>query len=303
MVPRNSRLMNGTRKTKMPANVYIFDVSAADFAEKVLRKSDEVPILVDFWASWCGPCQALEPILEQVAEHFAGRLLIARVDTDSEQELAAQFGVRSLPTLVVFSEGQPRTQASGVQPESAIKALVAPYARTPADELAEKGVEAMSRGDMDEALVLLREAVASEPDRPGPRFALAEVYLSLAQPDDAEDAIDPLPAPQKESNIGHILRDRIRFCRDTLDAPSEEELRNRVATDGDDLESRYLLAARLVLSESLEDALREFFTIMSRDRSFRDDAGRSGMVSVFNMLDPDSEIVADYRRRMAGLLH
>lgn len=287
----------------MSASPQIFDVSAADFAEKVLRKSDEVPILVDFWASWCGPCQALEPILEQVAEHYAGRLLIARVDTDAEQGLAAQFGVRSLPTLVVFSEGQARTQATGVQPESAIKALVAPFARTPADELAEKGIEAMTRGDMEDAQALLEEAVMSEPDQPGPRFALAEVYLSLSRPDDAEDAIDPLPAPQKESDIGHVLRDRIRFCRDTLSAPPEEELRDRIATEGDDLESRYFLAARLVLSESLEEALHQFFEIMSRDRGFRDDAGRAGMVSVFNMLDPDSEVVADYRRRMAGLLH
>jgi putative thioredoxin len=274
----------------MSASPHIFDVGAADFAEKVLRKSGEVPILVDFWASWCGPCQALEPILEQVAEHFAGRLLIARVDTDAEQGLAAQFGVRSLPTLLVFSDGQVRTQATGVQPESAIKALVAPFARTPADELAEKGIEAMTRGDMEDAQALLEEAVMSEPDRPGPRFALAEVYLSLSRPDDAEGAIDPLPAPQKESDIGHVLRDRIRFCRDTLSAPPEEELRDRIAS-------------RLVLSESLEEALHQFFEIMSRDRGFRDDAGRAGMVSVFNMLDPDSEVVADYRRRMAGLLH
>lgn len=282
---------------------YIFEVGSADFHDQVLAKSMDVPVLVDFWAAWCGPCQSLEPVLERVADTFSGSLLIAKVDTDAEPELAARYGIRSLPTLVLFAGGEPRAQSLGAQPEGAIRKLVRPYVKTPADVLAERGAQAARDGDLGEARRLLEKAVAAEPDRPGPRFGLAELLLAAGDPAGAEDAIEPLSAADKESELAHVLRDRIRFTREIEDAPPAEALRRKIEDDATDLESRYLLAARLVLQGELGEALDHFLEIMGQDREFREDGGRRGLLAVFNILGADSELAATYRKRMAALLH
>ena len=287
----------------MTGSPYVFDVSGPDFDAGVIAKSREVPVLVDFWAAWCGPCQALAPVLEQVSEAYAGELLIAKVDSDAEPELAARYGVRSLPTLLLFADGEPKAQSLGAQPESVIRNLVRPFVRTPADRLAERGARAAGDGDLAAARRLLEQAVAAEPDRPGPRLALAELMLAAGDPDGAEGVIDPLNAVDKESDAAHMLRDRIVFTRDLEGAAAEDELRRQVADQPGDLESRYLLAARLTVRGAFPEAMEQFMEIMRRDREFREDAGRRGLLSVFNMLGPDSELAVAFRKRMAALLH
>ena len=287
----------------MSDSPYIFDVVTTDFEDKVLTRSRTVPVLVDFWAAWCGPCRTLAPVLEHVAAVFEGRLLIAKVDTDAEPELAARFGIRSLPTIVLFADGQPRAQTMGAQPESAIRALVAPFVTTPGDELAQQAADAVSRGHLAEGQRLLEEAVAHDPERAGPRFALAELLLASGDAVGAKEVIEPLNALEKESDAGQAVRDKIRLCEDLEGAPATEELLGNIERDPGNLESRYLLAARKVLEGDPSAALEHFFEIMRRDRKFRDDAGRHGLVAVFNMLDPDSELAADYRKRMAALLY
>jgi len=287
----------------MSASPYIFEVGAADFQERVVAKSASVPVLVDFWAAWCAPCRSLAPILERVAESFSGRLLIAKVDTDAEPELAAQFGVRSLPTLLLFQDRVPRAQTMGAQPETAIVEFVRPFVKTAADELAQRGADAVNRGDMDEARRLLERAVAEEPERVGPRYALEEFLLADGDQDGAEAAIDPLSAAGKESDTAHMIRDRIRYARDLAGAPDLKSLEQTVSAEPANLEARYLLAARLLMDGALPAALEQFFELMRRDRAFGDDAGRHGLLSVFNMLGPDSDLVADYRKRMAALLY
>lgn len=287
----------------MAENPYIFDTGAEDFSDRVLKTSERVPVLVDFWAAWCGPCRSLAPVLEQIANAFSGRLLIAKVDTDAEPDLAARFGVRSLPTMVLFADGKPQAQTMGAQPEAAIRAFVEPFVSTPGDDLAHQASEAVSRGELDEGRRLLEEAVASEPDRPGPRFALAELMLAVGDPEGAKKAIDPLNAAEKETDIGHLLRDKIAFAEALVDAPGVDELIRCVTEQPDDLEARYLLGARFVLEDKLPQALEQFYEIMRRNRSFRDDAGRSALVACFNMMEPESELAAEYRRKMAALLY
>ncbi len=287
----------------MATNPHIFETGAEDFDDKVIARSARVPVLVDFWAAWCEPCRSLAAVLESVAGTFSGRLLIAKVDTDAQPDLAARYGVRSLPTLLLFSGGEPRAQTMGAQPEAAIVEFVRPFVKTAADELAQEGADAANRGDIDEARRLLEMAVTEEPDRPGPRLALAELMLAVGDPEGAEAAISPLTAAQKESDAGRTIRDRIRFARDLENAPDREHLERAVAADPGDLEARYLLAARLVAEGALEEAAEQFFAIMSRDRGFRDDAGRNGLLSIIAMLGAGDERVAGYRKRMATLLH
>jgi putative thioredoxin len=287
----------------MAGSPYIFETGAADFEEKVVNTSARVPVLVDFWAGWCAPCRSLAPVLEKVAESFSGRLLVAKVDTDAEPELATRFGVRSLPTLLLFQDGAPRDQTMGAQPETAIVEFVRPFVKTAAVMLAEQGADALSRGHRDQARRLLEQAVATEPERPGPRFALAELLLADGDPEAAEAIMDPLTPVEKESSAGHAIRDRIRYARDLEGAPTRQRLERSVSEHPHDLEARYLLATRLLMDESLAEAAEQFLELMRRDRNFRDDAGRNGLLSVFNMLGEDSDLVADYRKRMAALLY
>lgn len=287
----------------MAASPYIFDTGEADFQEKVIDRSASIPVLVDFWAAWCGPCQTLAPVLEQVAGSLSGRLLIATVDTDAEPELAARFGVRSLPTLLLIKDGAPQAQTMGAQPQAAILEFVRPFIRTAADELTERAAEAANRGDVAETRRLLELAVAEEPERPGPRYALAECMLAVGDTEAADAVIEPLNAADKASDTAHVIRDRIRYARDLADAPDRERLEKRLAADPGDLEARYLLAARLLVEGLLPEAMEQFFDLMQRDRTFRDDAGRNGLLTIFNMLGPESDLVAGYRKRMAAMLH
>ena len=299
----------------------ISPVSAARLAGLLARIRDNTisgKIAKDvFAAMWAGEGDADAIIeakgLKQITDSGALEAIVdaviadnpAQVDNyrNAEPELAARYGVRSLPTLMLFSEGRPQAQTMGAQPEAAIRGFVEPFVSTPADDLARKAADAVSGGDLEEGRRLLEEAVAMDPDRPGPRFALAELLLAADDPQGAREIMDPLNAAAKETDVAHALRDKIRYAEDLEGAPTMDQLAQRIQQDPDDVESRYLLGARLVMAGDLSSAMEQFYEIMSRDRSFRDDAGRAGLISCFNLLEPDSELAASYRKRMAALLH
>lgn len=287
----------------MAHSPHVVVVTAQNFQSVVLDGSCERPVLVDFWADWCAPCRSLMPILAKLAEEYGGRFLLAKVDTDREQVLAGQFGIRSLPTVQLFRDGQVVDQFMGALPESQVRDFLDRHLPRASDRLLAAARELMASGDLAGASAMVERARAEDPDNV--RLRLAEVQLTALRGDvaQARAALDALPMELVDDPEVLALRGQLRFAVALEGAPSEPELAARVAVAAGDCQARYQLAAALVMRGDYQGALDQLLEIMRRDRAFGDDAGRKGMLAVFDLLGGSGDLVARYRARMMNVLY
>jgi len=281
----------------------VFDVTEQDFAAKVIQASHERPVLVDFWAAWCQPCQILKPLLKKVVESYNGEVHLAYVDTDQEQMLAAQFGIRSLPTVMLFKDGRAIDQFMGAQPEGAIRKLIDKHIVRESDLMLKQAMALLEQGDEPRAIELLRQANQIDPKNTAVLFALARFAAHSGNLNEAETILDSIPAEAPEAGMARELKAQIGFARQAQDAGDMAELLGRISHNPADLEARQKLAAVLVGQGQHEAAMEQFLEIMKRDRAFGDDAGRKGLLQLFEMLGNEHPAVQTYRRRMFSLLH
>lgn len=276
----------------------IADVTELDFEEKVLLASTRRPVLVDFWAPWCGPCRQLAPVLEKIAAEFAGRLDVVKVNTDEEMQLAGLFGIRSLPTVLLIRDGRPIDGFMGAQPESVIRELIAAHVGD-----AEAPVEAEPEPPLAPAdrVADLRARVAAEPDKAEWRLDLAEALIEVGETAEATAILDALPPDLSEGDKGRRLRALLDFGAILRDAPPLDELSRIVAADPSNLKARHHLGVRLLFAGRAEAALEEFLEIMRRDRKFEEDLGRRALIEAFRVID-DPDLVSATRRRMSALI-
>lgn len=294
----------------MADSPFISDVTRTDFASQVLEKSRQIPVLVDFWAAWCGPCQMLMPVLARVAEDYRGRFHLAKVNTDAERELATQYGIRSLPTVKLFRDGAVVDEFLGVQPESSIRQLIDRHLPRPADATIERALAAAQAGRTDEALALFRSAAADDPGYDRPKIELARLLLTLPPDSDvatriaeSEQLLDSLP-PVKRSDADVIgLRTRIDFLRIVESAPPLPELERRVAANPADPHARYQLSAHKALAGDYEPAMEHLLEMVRRDRRYGDDAGRKTLVGLFTLLGNGNPLVTKYRGLLSRALN
>jgi len=286
----------------MTASPHVFDVGAKDFVEKVVEASRRVPVLVDFWAAWCAPCRSLTPVLEKIAGELAGKVLVAKVDTEAEPGLAGHFGIRSLPTVILVLDGEIRDHFTGALPEAGVRAFLARWLDAAGGGLKEQVARKLIEGDTTGARALVEQAMAERPDDPALALELARVALAEDRFGEAESILDGLRVDIKESDPARALRGALGFARAVEGAPPEAELAARVGACPEDLEAWYGLGARRVVRGDHEGALEAFCEIMRRDRGFRDDLGRTSMVRVFELQGVDPAVVARFRKRMASML-
>jgi len=286
----------------MADSPHIADVTTADFPKGVLEKSRDVPVLVDFWAAWCGPCRMLTPLLTKLAEDYGGRFFLAKVNADSDPDVAVQYGIRGLPTLILFRHGAPVGQLVGVQPESAIRALIDRHLPNAADATAQRAAALHGAGQTEQALALLREALAADPANDRLKIELARSLLALpilaqrqAHLAEAENLLDSLSVEKLGDPEVAALRARLQFLRIVANAPPLPELERRIAADPANAEARYQLSAYKVLENDYEPAMQQLLEIVRRDRKFGDDAGRKALVDLFTMLGTTDPLVAKYR--------
>ena len=282
---------------------YVKEVTARDFDQVVIEGSRAVPVLVDFWAAWCAPCRMLAPVLEGLAREYGGKFILAKVNTDDQQELATRYAVRSLPTVKVFTAGEPVDEFMGAQPESAVRQVLERYVARPSDELRQRALDAYQQGQAEEAIALLQTAVADDPGNLRVHMDLLQLLMQEGNVSGAWNVFRALPADKQMEPEMQRLAGRLEFAATAAEAPPEAELRRRVESDPGDCEARYQLASRAVIQERWEEALDLLLAIMATDRSFREDAGRKGLIAVFEILGNQGPLVSRYRSRMSALLY
>ena len=287
----------------MADSSYIRAATAADFDRLVLEESHRVPVLVDFWAAWCGPCQSLMPVLQRLAEDYAGAFLLVKVDTEAEQELAARHGIRSLPTLRLYRNGEVVEEVMGAQPEPVLREMLDRHVTREWDRLRAAARASAEAGDTDRALELLAEAAAMAPADAAVAADRARLLAERGEIEEARALLEGLPCDKRESPEVKAVLGSLRLAAEAAVAAPEEELRQRLEADADDSEARYLLGVRLAARGDYEPALEQFLELMRRDRTWGDDAGRKALLTVFEVLGNEGELVARYRKAMFNLLH
>jgi putative thioredoxin len=287
----------------MADSPYIVTLTAANFDSVVIDGSFDRPVLVDFWADWCAPCRMLMPILAKLVEEYGGKFILAKLNTEEEQALAAQFGIRSLPTVQLFKEGRPVDQFMGALPETQIREFLDRHIARASDGLLAQAQGLMAAGDLVRARALIQRA--REEDPANPRTALAEVQLTAAQGDvaEAQAQLERLPIELAHEPEVAALRGQLQFAAALAGAPEASILRARLEADPKDSEARYQLAAQRVVAGDYEAALELLLELMKRDRAYGDDAGRKGMLAVYDLLGGAGDLVSHYRARMMNALY
>jgi putative thioredoxin len=282
---------------------FAFDIGAENFQQYVLENSYKVPVLVDFWAEWCAPCKTLKPILESLAAEYNGQFLLAKVNSDNEQALAQQFGVRSLPTVKVFRNGEIVDEFMGAQPEPVIRQLLEQHIERESDRLAAEALLAAEDGNHDLAQQLFQQAHDLDPANHRVTTAMARLLIDQGETEQAEQMLQSLPPAQREDTEVRTLLAQINIRKATSDAPDAQTLEQRILDDPDDLKARLQLANISIAGNDYETGMEHLLEIMKRDRGFEDDAGRKGLINCFEMLGGEGELVSAYRRKMSMLLH
>lgn len=289
---------------------HVFDATTDRFEADVIQRSMEVPVLVDFWATWCGPCRTLGPILEKLAGEYNGAFELARVDVDKEQELAAAFQIRSVPTVVLVKDGQLADGFPGALPEGQLREFlkhhgIEPKAATPVlegfgDEPAAAGA-APPPPDPHAEAVRLRKALEATPDDDHLKLDLALALLGTGNAQEAGRLLDALPANLATDDRAVKARARLGFAATLQEAPPAQTLRAAIDADPGDLRARYLLGVHGIVSGDPEAGLEQFLEMLRRDRDFDDALPKRALIDAFRILD-DEDLVARYRRKMSSLL-
>lgn len=287
----------------MSQSQYSFDVSAQSFQSQVIDASHQVPVLVDFWATWCGPCQSLMPVLEKLAAEYQGQFMLAKVEIDQQQELAAHFGVRSVPTVKLVKNGQIVDEFTGAQPEGEIRALLDRHVEGKPDTPMQQAIDRYEAGEKEQALQEMQQIILDDKENMQNRVRFAEILIQEERYDDARQLLDSLSVDIQMTPEVSALYSKLELAETLAGSDDIETLEKRIDTDPKDSEARYQLSARYAAEGRHDEAMQQLLEIVKRDRAYNDDAGRKGLLRMFELLGNQGELVSKYRRLLAQALN
>jgi putative thioredoxin len=286
----------------MSNSAWVFDVTEGEFEEKVVKKSHDVPVVIDFWAPWCGPCRALGPLLEGMVEKRAGTVLLAKLNTDDEQNLAAQFGISGIPHVVAFRKGKPFLQFTGLLPEAQLTDFFDRLQPTEAEKEVETAT-ALEKTNPAEAERLYRLALKNNPNQEDAIVGLARVLIGQNKDQDAADLLEQIGSAGEFGAEADKLRAMLWLRDQAKDLPNEDELRAKVQANPKDALTSFNLGCVLAVKGNSEEALESLYQAGLLDNKLATSRVKEAMVKLFAIVGMRSELADAYRQKLTALLY
>lgn len=279
------------------------DLTVQNFQKVVVEGSQDKPVLIDIWAPWCGPCKTLKPLLEKLAEEYQGKFMLAKLNSDENQSMAQQFGVRSIPTVKVIYKGKLINEFTGALPESELRKFIDSIIPSPAEDLRAKAALLRKQGQFEQALELINQALLLDENNTQASLDKAALLLELKRLDEALQIIESLPLPDATSDRARELLTRIEVQQKTAGLADSATLLKQIEADPANLQARLDLANLYIAQQQYPEALEQCFAIIKQDRDFEDDVGRRTVLDIFTLLGSGHELVRHYRRQLSTLLN
>ena len=278
----------------------IVNLDLQNFQQVLLEGSKEKLIIIDFWADWCEPCKQLMPVLEKLAMQYSDQVILAKINCDEQQELAAQFGIRSLPTVAFFKDGQPVDSFGGVKTEGEIQEILTKHLPSPSDDLIQQAQTAMGEGDANTAYTLAKQAYDLDNASMQALKLLAEAAVDAGRLDQAKELVAKIPLVEQDGDYQRI-KGKLELAEDAADSPELRALQKQVESNPDDLALKLQLALKFHEANRDEEALQQVFIVLGRDVNFAD--AKKYALDIINSLPDGDPLAATYRRKLYSTMY